>query len=272
VARAYIELSRGDVQTISIFPCLNNTCPICRYRLYHPVHQDPTHFPIHFKSLTSSLIMKAHYFENRSTMTPEKALSFLKEGNQRFLNNNSFEHNHLEMITATSESQWPFVAVLSCSDSRVPVELVFDQGLGDVFSVRLAGNVASPNAIGSLEFACKGLGSKLLVVMGHSGCGAVKGACDGIQFGNLQGILDNIKQSVVIETTINNDRTSKNKDFVDRIAALNVQHNIREILVRSEILRDLIISGDVGIIGAMYYIETGKVEFFDEHIHMKDAR
>ena len=129
--------------------------------------------------------------------------------------------------------------------------------------------MASPNAIGSLEFAVKALGSKLIVVMGHSGCGAIKGACDNVQLGNLQGILDNIKNSVVLETTVSDDRTSKNKTFVNKVSRLNVEHNIREIILRSEIIRQSLLSGEIGIIGAMYHVETGHVKFFDEHIHQR---
>ena len=211
--------------------------------------------------------MKAHYWETRATVTPDKALQFLKEGNQRFVKNDSFEHNHMEMVNTTSEKQWPFVAILSCSDSRVPTELVFDQGLGDVFSVRLAGNVASENAIGSLEFACKVLGSKLIVVMGHTGCGAVKGACDHIEFGNLRGIIENINNSVALETSVIENRTSKNSEFVTKVTKLNVSHNIREIFLKSTILREMLVNREIGVVGAMYHIENGMVEFFDEHIH-----
>jgi carbonic anhydrase len=208
--------------------------------------------------------MKAHNV-SLEQVTPQIALQFLIEGNQRFMANDKFEHNHQEKIRATADKQNPFVAVLSCSDSRVPVELVFDQGLGDVFSVRLAGNVASPNAIGSLEFSCKVLGSKLIVVMGHTGCGAVKGACDHIKFGNLEGILENIQNSVILETSIAKDRTSSNKDFVNKVTKLNVNHNIREIIMKSEILREMLRNGEIGIVGALYHIESGSVDILEQH-------
>lgn len=209
--------------------------------------------------------MKNHKHIDRKDVTPELALEFLLEGNQRFLKNQSYDHNHMEQVKETASGQHPFVAVLSCSDSRVPVELVFDQGFGDVFSVRLAGNVASPNAIGSLEFSCKVLGSKLIVVMGHTGCGAVKGACDHIKFGNLEGILANIQNSVILETTVSSNRDSKNKDFVDKVTKLNVSHNIREIIIHSEILRNMLRLGEIGIVGAIYHIESGEVHITEKH-------
>lgn len=162
--------------------------------------------------------MRAHYWETRQSMTPQKALQFLKEGNNRFLNNLSINRNILQLVNETAEKQFPFTAVLSCSDSRVPVELIFDQGLGDIFSVRLAGNIATVYAIGSIEYACKYLGSKLIVVLGHTGCGAIKGACDDIVDGNIHNILDLIKPAVDAESQTQIDRTSANKKFTDTVS------------------------------------------------------
>ncbi len=207
--------------------------------------------------------MKAHYWEDRMSMTAEKALEFLKEGNKRFLNNLSVNRNTLQLINETAEKQFPFAAVLSCSDSRVPVELVFDQGLGDVFSVRLAGNIASLNAIGSIEYALTILGSKLVLVLGHSSCGAVSAACDDIKMDNLNELLAHIHPAVEAETTTMDNRNSKNKDFVNNVGWLNVRHQIDLIMNTSPIIREAVNKGEVIITGAMYDIITGKVDFLD---------
>ena len=207
--------------------------------------------------------MKVHYWEDRMSMTAEKALEFLKEGNKRFLNNLSVNRNTLQLINETADKQFPFAAVLSCSDSRVPVELVFDQGLGDIFSVRLAGNIASLNAIGSIEYAITMLGSKLVLVLGHSSCGAVSAACDDIKVDNLNELLAHIHPAVDAETTTTDNRNSKNKEFVNNVGWLNVRHQIDLILNTSPIIRDAVNKGDVIITGAMYDIITGKVDFID---------
>lgn len=203
-------------------------------------------------------------------MTPSKALQFLTEGNQRFINNLRVNHNHLEVVNQTAEKQFPFAAILSCSDSRVPVELVFDQGLGDIFSIRLAGNVASINAIGSMEYSCKILGSKLIVVMGHTGCGAVKGACDGFKMGNLNELLALINPAVEAETHTREHRNSSNKNFVNNVSRLNVQHQIDMILTKSPIIKELVDAGELDIAGAMYNVETGKVDFLNDLVSVKD--
>ena len=166
--------------------------------------------------------MRTHYWEDRMSMTAEKALEFLKEGNKRFLNNLSVNRNTLQLINETADKQFPFAAVLSCSDSRVPVELVFDQGLGDVFSVRLAGNIASLNAIGSIEYALTILGSKLVLVLGHSSCGAVSAACDDIKMDNLNELLAYIHPAVDAETTNMGNRNSKNKEFVNNVSVIEI--------------------------------------------------
>jgi carbonic anhydrase len=208
--------------------------------------------------------MKAHYWETRQSMTPLKALQFLKEGNKRFTNNLSTNRNTLQLVNETAEKQFPFAAVLSCSDSRVPVELVFDQSLGDIFSVRLAGNIATIYATASLEYACKYLGSKLILVMGHTGCGAVKGACDDLDDGNIHNILGLIKPAVEAEREITNDRTSGNKKFTDKVTMLNVVQQSYSILNQSEMLSNMIQKGDVIIAGAVYSIEDGSVNFLEE--------
>jgi carbonic anhydrase len=208
--------------------------------------------------------MKKNYWEARVTITPKKALQLLKVGNERFLNNLHLHRNLLQLVNDTAEQQFPFVTVLSCSDSRVPTELVFDQSLGDIFSIRLAGNIASMNAIASMEFACKILKSKLIVVLGHTNCGAIKGACDNVQLGNLATLLDHIKPAVARETETIRDRTSHNKVFVSKVARLNISYQIEEILEQSEILREMINNQEVGLIGAQYDVHTGKVTFYEE--------
>lgn len=210
--------------------------------------------------------MKHHYWENRETLTPQKAFEYLKEGNQRFINNLKVNRDHLDLVNATAEGQFPFAAILSCSDSRTSSEIIFDQGLGDVFSVRLAGNVASLNAIASIEFSCKVLGSKLIVVLGHTSCGAIKGACDKVELGNLHTLLEQIYPAVDAETAETEDRTSKNKYFVENVAKLNVEQQIKQILTQSSILNEMVQKQEVGIVGGMYDIKTGKVEFYSDDI------
>lgn len=208
--------------------------------------------------------MKKNYWEARAEISPKKALQLLKAGNERFLNNLHLHRNLLQLVNDTAEEQFPFAAVLSCSDSRIPTELVFDQSLGDIFSIRLAGNIASLNAIASMEFACKVLKSKLIVVLGHSNCGAIKGACDNVQMGNLATLLDHILPAVARETDTAKDRTSKNKTFVSKVSRLNISYQMEEILRQSEIIRGMIQAKEVGLIGAQYDVHTGKVSFYED--------
>jgi carbonic anhydrase len=207
--------------------------------------------------------MKNHYWEHRQSMSPQKAMVFLKEGNQRFLKNLRLNRNLLQLVNETAVEQFPLAAILSCSDSRISPELIFDQGLGDIFSIRLAGNIASNNAIGSMEYACKYLGSKLIVVMGHTNCGAVKGACADFELENLNDLLDHIRLAVDHETTTLTDRHAANAVFVNNVARLNVIRNIEIIMRQSTILRTMIDNNEVAIIGAMYSIETGEVSFLE---------
>ncbi len=209
--------------------------------------------------------MKAHTKETQSTMTPEKSLQYLKEGNVRFQNNLKANRNLLEQVNDTSDGQFPFATILSCIDSRVSAELVFDQGLGDVFSVRIAGNFVNKDILGSMEFACKLAGTKLLVVLGHTACGAVKGACDDAKLGNLTGMLAKIKPAVeaVPEPKDVNLRNSKNPEFVDNVSAKNVQLTIDRILDESDVLADMQNNGEIKIVGAMYDINNGAVTFYE---------
>ena len=216
--------------------------------------------------------MKAHNRETQAQMTPRKALEFLQEGNKRFVNNLKAHRDLLEQANATIDGQWPFATILSCIDSRTSSELIFDQGLGDVFSVRIAGNIVNTDILGSMEFACKVAGSKLIVVLGHSKCGAVKGACDHIEMGNLTELLSKIQPSVYQEKTTTEDRTSKNATFVENVAKINVKRSVKSIIERSYILEQMLEKGEIGIIGAMHNIETGKVKFYNDVMYIKDEQ
>ena len=209
--------------------------------------------------------MKAHTKETQATMTPDKALTFLKEGNIRFQNNLKANRNLLEQVNDTSDGQFPFATILSCIDSRVSAELVFDQGLGDIFSVRIAGNFVNEDILGSMEFACKLAGTKLIVVLGHTACGAIKGACDDAKLGNLTKTLAKIKPAVnaVKEPEDPSLRNSSNSEFVDNVSAKNVQLTIDRIMQESDVLSEMQSNGEIKIIGAMYDINTGEVSFND---------
>ncbi|MEP2056765.1 MAG: carbonic anhydrase family protein [Maribacter litoralis] len=209
--------------------------------------------------------MKAHTKETQATMTPEKSLQFLKEGNQRFQKNLKANRNLLEQVNDTSEGQFPFATILSCIDSRVSAELVFDQGLGDIFSVRIAGNFVNEDILGSMEFGCKLAGTKLIVVLGHTSCGAIKGACDHARLGNLTALISKIEPAVaaVSEPSDEGLRNSKNLDFVDKVSAKNVELTIDNIRTQSPVLAEMEANGEVMIVGAMYDIATGSVKFYN---------
>jgi len=210
--------------------------------------------------------MRTHNQNSQSTITPTAALQYLKEGNQRFVNNLKFNRNLLQQVNETRNGQWPFAVILSCIDSRTSAELIFDQGLGDVFSVRIAGNITNEDILGSMEFACKVAGSKLIMVLGHSKCGAVKGACDNVQMGNLTTLLSKLQPSVNNETVTTENRTSANGVFVENVAAINVKQTVSLIRQKSTILNDMIAKGEIGICGAMYDVETGNVEFYEDTV------
>ena len=214
--------------------------------------------------------MKAHNKETQAQMTPRKALQFLQEGNDRFINNLKANRNLLEQVNETRDGQWPFATILSCIDSRTSAELIFDQGLGDVFSVRIAGNIVNTDILGSMEFACKVAGSKLIVVLGHSKCGAVKGACDHVEMGNLTELLSKIQPAVYQEKDTTDNRTSKNSEFVENVAEINVKRSVKNIIERSFVLEQMLEEGQIGIVGAMHDIESGKVIFYDDVMYIKD--
>jgi carbonic anhydrase len=208
--------------------------------------------------------MISRYRETRESMTPQIALTLLKEGNKRFISNLRINRDHLEMINITAEKQFPFAAILSCSDSRTAAEFVFDQGLGDIFSIRLAGNIASRNAVGSMEYACKHLGSKLIVVLGHTNCGAVRAACDDFRLDNLNDLLDHIRLAIMSEKKTKKDRTADNKNFLKSVTNQNVLHNIEVVMERSAILRQMMREKQISIIGGVHDLETGKVQFLEK--------
>lgn len=209
---------------------------------------------------------KTHNSITQSFMTPLSALQSLKEGNQRFVNNLKVNRNLLQQVNETRDGQWPFATIVSCMDSRTSAELIFDQGLGDIFSIRVAGNVINTDIVGSLEYACKVAGSKLIVILGHSNCGAIKGACDHVEVGNLTDLLSKIQPAVYQEKTILDPalRTSDNYDFVENVATLNVRRSVKTVIDRSYILEQMIEKKEIAIIGAKLFVETGRVEFYDD--------
>lgn len=214
--------------------------------------------------------MKTLNKELQASITPRKALEILKEGNNRFVNNLKAHRDLLEQVNDTRDGQWPFATILSCIDSRTSAELIFDQGLGDVFSVRIAGNIVNTDILGSMEFACKVAGSKLVVVLGHSKCGAVKGACDHVEMGNLTELLSKIQPAVYQEKQTKADRNASNSTFVENVAEINVKRSVKNIIQRSFILEKMIENGEIGIIGAMHNIETGEVTFYNDVEFIKD--
>ncbi len=209
--------------------------------------------------------MKAITKEKQLKMTPESALQALKEGNFRFINNYQLKRDSLQQVQDTSTGQYPFASVLSCIDSRASSELIFDQGIGDIFSVRIAGNFANQDILGSLEFACKLAGAKLVLVLGHTDCGAIKGACDHARLGNLTALINKIEPAVeaVTQPQEENLRNSKNAVFVNAVSEKNVHMTIEAIRNSSEVLAEMERNGEIRILGGMYNIRTGKVEFYE---------
>jgi carbonic anhydrase len=202
-----------------------------------------------------------------AAMTPEQAWQELRDGNARFVAGTPRIRNFPAEVRATASGQYPFAVILSCLDSRLPVEIVFDQGIGDVFNARIAGNVLNDDILGSMEFACKVSGAKLIAVIGHSNCGAIKGAVDDVELGNLTGLLAKIKPAIDAVPDDGQPRNSKNHEFVDKVAEVNVELVIKEIRERSPILRGMLDRGEIGLVGGMYDLSTGKVRFFDRQIN-----
>ena len=200
--------------------------------------------------------------EQQAAMTPQQALAELEAGNARFVAGRPRVRNLPAEVRATASGQYPFAVILSCIDSRQSAEVVFDQGIGDVFSARVAGNVLNNDILGSMEFACRISGAKLIAVIGHSNCGAIKGAIDDVQLGHLTGLLKKIKPAIDAVPADVQPRTSKNPEFVDRVAEANVHLVMRQIRERSPILRQMIDEGKIELVGGMYDVSTGNVRFF----------
>ena len=208
--------------------------------------------------------MKTLTKEMQAAITPIQSLELLKEGNKRFVNNLKINRNLLQQANETSDGQHPFAVILSCIDSRTSAELIFDQGLGDIFSVRIAGNIINEDILGSMEFACKAAGSKFIVVLGHTKCGAVKGACDHVEMGNLTALLSKIQPAVYDEKTEIENRNSTNDDFVEKVTSINVKRTVKAIMERSTILKEMIEKGEIGIVGGTHDITTGEVKFYPD--------
>jgi carbonic anhydrase len=207
--------------------------------------------------------MKTLTKEIQNSISPNMALELLKDGNKRFVSNLKINRNLLQQANETSDGQHPFAVILSCIDSRTSAELIFDQGLGDIFSIRIAGNIINDDILGSMEFGCKVAGAKMIVVLGHTNCGAVKGACDNVELGNLSGLIHKIKPAVALEVGTIENRTSKNIIFVERVAELNVSLSVKNILLNSPIIAEMVKAGDIGIVGGIHDIATGEVKFFE---------
>jgi carbonic anhydrase len=198
----------------------------------------------------------------QSAISPSAALQMLKEGNQRFIEKKMENRDLHTQVQGTTSGQFPFAVILGCIDSRVPVETVFDQGIGDVFTARVAGNFVNVDILGSIEYGCKVAGSKLVVVLGHTSCGAVKGACDDVKLGNVTALIEKLKPSVeAVETPEGTDRSSANKKFVNQVVYKNVELTIKNMKKNSPVLAEMQEDGEIDIVGAVYDINTGKVDF-----------
>jgi carbonic anhydrase len=201
--------------------------------------------------------------EMQTAMTPQGALAELKAGNARFVSSQPRHRNTASDVETSSHGQYPFAVVLSCLDSRQPIEIVLDQGIGDIFSARVAGNVLNEDILGSMEFGCKASGAKLIAVIGHSNCGAIKGAIDDVQLGNLTGLLTKIRPAEDSVPSSVSPRTSKNYDFVDQVSEANVRLVMHQIRERSPVLREMLEHDEIELVGGMYDLSTGKIRFFE---------
>jgi carbonic anhydrase len=202
--------------------------------------------------------MRKHSKEFLENLTPYQGYELLKEGNKRFISNLNADHDHLEVINQTREGQYPFAVILSCMDSRTSVELIFDQGLGDLFSIRVAGNIVNNDIIGSIEYAVKYVGTKVLMVLGHTACGAIKSAKQGVQDGHITELLNHIQPA--ISRAMLKDEAEHT--FNDNVAYANVENSLEQILSRSATIKEMFTKGQIGIVGGVYNIESGEVDFF----------
>jgi carbonic anhydrase len=203
-------------------------------------------------------MMRKHSKEYLENLTPSQGYELLVEGNKRFIENLSSNHDHLDMINETREGQYPFAVILSCMDSRTSAELIFDQGLGDLFSIRIAGNIVNNDILASLEYAVKYVGSKVLMVLGHTECGAIKSAKAGVADGHITDLLKRIQPSISKSLL----KDEHDHIFTDNVAYANVENSLEEILTRSTIVKEMFAKGEIGLVGGVYDIETGKVDFF----------
>jgi carbonic anhydrase len=208
--------------------------------------------------------MWVHTKESQDKITPEIALTYLKEGNQRFLNNLKISRNLLHQVNQTSNSQFPFATILSCIDSRISAELIFDQGLGDIFSIRIAGNILNDDILGSMEYACKIANTKLIIVLGHTNCGAIISACNELEIGHFTSLLHKIKPAISIDKVIHSHRNGFNTEFVNIVSLNNVRLTIEKIREKSTILSEMEKNSAIKIVGGLYNVETGDVLFFEE--------
>ncbi len=208
-------------------------------------------------------LMRSHTKETQDGLTPELALDILKEGNERFVNNIKAHRNLLQQVNETSSGQFPFAAILSCIDSRTSAELIFDQGLGDILSIRIAGNILNEDILGSMELACTIAGSKLIVVLGHTKCGAIEGACNNIVLGNLTALLNKIKPAIEQETETTKERNGNNRSFLQNVTEINVFITGRKIKEQSSILNEMEQTRQIKIIGGLHDIDTGQVIFYE---------
>lgn len=207
--------------------------------------------------------MYTHSKETQNSLTPETALEILKEGNHRFVNNLKANRNLLQQVNETAAGQFPFATILSCIDSRVSAELVFDQGLGDIFSIRIAGNILNEDILGSMEFATKVVGTKVIVVLGHTKCGAIVGACNHVELGHLTTLLNKIKPAIEQEKTTAEQRDGSNVTFVKNVTENNVHLTIERIRKESPVIKELEDQGAIKIVGGLYDVETGHVNFYE---------
>ncbi|CAB3787009.1 carbonic anhydrase family protein [Paraburkholderia fynbosensis] len=211
-------------------------------------------------SVSSVSLAAALTQKERDSLTPDQIIESMKKGNERFRSGTAHRHDYLAQKRASAGGQFPAAVILSCIDSRTPAELILDSGIGDTFNARIAGNIANEDLAGSLEFACAAAGAKLVLVMGHTDCGAIKGAIDNVQLGNLTGLLAKIKPAIDA-TQYEGKRTGSNIEFVDKVARANVQNTIDDLRKRSEILASMERDGKIKMVGAMYHLNNGKVEF-----------
>lgn len=216
--------------------------------------------------------MKTLTKESQAAISPAMALDILKKGNERFINNLKANRNLLQQANETVDGQHPFAVILSCMDSRTSAELIFDQGLGDVFSIRIAGNIINEDIIGSMEFGGKVVGSKIIVVLGHTKCGAVKGACDHVEMGSLTALLSKIQPAVYDEKTVTDNRSSSNAEFVEKVSTIHVKRTVHAIMERSPILKEMIESGEIGIVGGTHDLNTGAVNFYEDTLVINKAK